>query len=99
MRIVETRLNNGDQVRLGSVEMRFESDTKKSSQPLPPTHAGVDLSQVGAGSAPPPTFGTSSPFGRKRKGKSSYLIWGVLVLGLLALALVGYFFIKILGTK
>src|SRR5438094_4865521 len=32
MRIVETKLHNGDAVRLGSVELRFESDVKKSSQ-------------------------------------------------------------------
>jgi len=29
MRIAEMKLNNGDQVRMGSVEMRFESDIKK----------------------------------------------------------------------
>ena len=36
MRIVETKLHNGDQVRIGSVELRYESDLKKASQPLPP---------------------------------------------------------------
>src|ERR1041385_4018910 len=55
LRIVETKLHNGDQVRMGSVEMRFESDIKKSSQPLPPMQTGVDLSQVGGGGAPPST--------------------------------------------
>ena len=55
VRIVESKLNNGDQVRFGSVEMRFESDSKKISQPLPPVRTGVDLSQVGSGNAPPPT--------------------------------------------
>ncbi len=32
MRIAETKLNNGDAVRMGSVEMRFESDIKKASR-------------------------------------------------------------------
>src|SRR5277367_419117 len=45
----ETKLNNGDAVRMGSVEMRFESDIKKASQPLPPTQTGVDITQVGKG--------------------------------------------------
>jgi hypothetical protein len=99
MRIVESRLNNGDQVRLGSVEMRFESDTRKSSQPLPPTHTGVDLAQVGTGSAPPPSFGTSSPFGRKRKGQRSVLVWAVFGLGVVALGVLAWFFIKFISLK
>src|SRR5262245_56123504 len=32
LRIVETKIHNGDAVRFGSVEMRYESDVKKSSQ-------------------------------------------------------------------
>src|ERR1022692_3865648 len=60
-RITESKLNNGDQVRMGSVEMRYESDIKKASHPLPPTQTGVDLSQVGKGGGPPPAFWPSSP--------------------------------------
>jgi pSer/pThr/pTyr-binding forkhead associated (FHA) protein len=100
MRIVETRLNNGDQVRLGSVEIRYESDVRKSSQPLPPAQTGVDLSQAGAGSAPPQAFGTSSPFGRKPKGgKSNYLVYGVLVLGALAAIILALLFMKVIAMK
>jgi pSer/pThr/pTyr-binding forkhead associated (FHA) protein len=99
MRIVETRLNNGDQIRLGSVEMRFESDVKKSSQPLPPTQTGVDLSQVGTGSAPPPSFGTASPFGRKHHGQRSPLVWAVIGLVVVALAVLAWFIIKFISLK
>src|SRR2546422_2686175 len=49
IRVVETKLNNGDIIRLGSVEIQFEADAKKSSQPLPPSRTGVDLSQTGSG--------------------------------------------------
>src|SRR5437867_12365875 len=77
LRIVETKLHNGDQVRFGSVEMRFESDVKKASQPLPPTQTGVDLTQVGSGGAPPPTFSSVSPFGRKRTGERTPWVWVV----------------------
>jgi hypothetical protein len=92
LRIVETMLNSGDQVRMGSVEMRFESDVKKASQPLPPSQTGVDLSQVGKGGGPPPSFGTSSPFGRKRQGGRDVWMWAVIGLGVVAaLVLVGFF--------
>jgi len=99
MRIVETKLHNGDAVRLGSVEMRFESDVKKSSQPLPPTQVGVDIGQVGAGSAPPPSFGTASPFGRKKKGQRTPIVWGLLGLGLVALLVLAWFVIKFISLK
>jgi pSer/pThr/pTyr-binding forkhead associated (FHA) protein len=88
MRVVETKLHHGDQVRLGSVELRFESDVKKASQPLPPTQTGVDIAQVGTGNAPPPTFGSASPFGRKSVSKTNPLVWGVIGLSVVALIIV-----------
>ena len=96
-RIVESKLNNGDQVRFGSVEMRFESDSKKISQPLPPVRTGVDLSQVGSGNAPPPTFGSASPFARKKNTKRNPLVWVVLGLGLLALVALAIVAVKLSG--
>ena len=97
-RIVETKLQNGDQVRVGSVEVRFESDAKKTSQPLPPPQTGIDLAQVGTGSTPPPTFGPASPFARKKSNQRNPLVWVVLGLGLLAIAALVFFVIKITGT-
>ena len=93
MRITETMLHNGDQVRMGSVEMRFESDIKKASQPLPPSQRGVDLSQmgVGQGGAPPQAFGSASPFGRKRNSGRNTGIWIVMSLGLIALFVLIWF--------
>ena len=99
MRIVESKLHNGDQVRVGSVEMRFESDAKKTSQPLPPVQTGVDLSQVGSGSTPPPTFGPASPFSRKKTAQRNPLVWVVLGLGVLALAVLALVAIKLSGVK
>jgi hypothetical protein len=87
MRVVETRLNHGDQVRLGSVEMRYEADTKKASQPLPPSQTGVNLNEVGQASAPPPTFTSVSPFGRKKKGGPGLWLWIVIGLGVAAIGL------------
>ena len=98
LRVVETKLQNGDQVRVGSVEIRFESDSKKTSQPLPPTQTSIDLSEVGTGSTPPPTFGPASPFARKKSSQRNPLVWIVLGLGLLAIAALVFFVIKITGT-
>jgi len=101
MRVVEAKVHNGDQVRLGSVEMRFEADIKKTSQPLPPSSTGVDIAQVGAGTAPPPSFASASPFGRKKTKKANPLVLGVLGLGVLALVVLGWFAYRFinLGTK
>ena len=99
IRIVESKLHNGDQVRLGSVELRFESDTKKTSQPLPPVQGGIDLSQVGTGGTPPPTFGSASPFARKRETTRNPLVWVVLGLGVLALAVLALVAIKLSSVR
>ena len=91
MRVTETKLTNGDQVRMGSVEMRYESDIRKASQPLPPSEAGVDLNEVGKGGGPPPAFGSASPFGRKKRGVGNVWLWAVLGLGLVALLVLAWF--------
>ncbi len=95
LRVVETKLHNGDNIRLGSVEIRYESDIKKASQPLPPSKTGVDLTQVGTGGAKPPTFSSVSPFGRKVGARRGALLWVVLGLCVLALVALGLFVIKI----
>jgi Inner membrane component of T3SS, cytoplasmic domain len=99
MRITETKLTNGDQVRMGSVEMRYESDMRKASQPLPPTQAGIDIADVGAGGGPPPTFGSASPFGRKKRGAANAWIWAVLGLGLVAALVLVWFGYKFFQLK
>jgi len=92
MRVTETKLTNGDQVRMGSVEMRYESDLKKTSQPLPPSQAGVDVAELGKGGGPPPAFGSASPFGRKsRGGTSKRAMWAVIGLGVVAAIVLAWF--------
>jgi hypothetical protein len=84
LRIVETKLHNGDHVRCGSVEMRYESDVKKASQPMPLSRAGVNTADLGRGGAPPATFAPVSPFARKRRIGLGALQWVLLGLGLVA---------------
>lgn len=99
LRIVETKLHNGDNVRLGSVEMRYESDAKKASQPLPPAKTGVDLTQVGLGGSKPPTFTSVSPFGRKSGPKRNILLYIVIALGIAALAVIALLAVKMMGMR
>ena len=99
LRIVETKLHNGDQIRIGSIEMRYESDTKIASQPLPPMQAGVDLSEVGQPGAPPPTFSSASPFGRKRKGERSPWVLAIIALGVIAALVLAWFVLKFMSLK
>jgi pSer/pThr/pTyr-binding forkhead associated (FHA) protein len=96
LRIVETKLHNGDSLRFGSVEVRYESDVKKASAPLPPSKTGVDLSQVGVGSVKPPTFTSVSPFGRKQAPQRNVMLWVVLGLGVVAIAVVVVAILKFL---
>jgi predicted component of type VI protein secretion system len=96
LRIVEAKLHNGDQVRIGSVEMRYESDVRKQSQPLPPAQTGVDMTEVGRGGSPPPTFTSISPF-RRRVGKGmSIWQWVVIGLGIVAATALAFFLFKFL---
>jgi pSer/pThr/pTyr-binding forkhead associated (FHA) protein len=94
LRIVETKLHHGDHIRLGSVEMLYESEVKKASQPLPPSHTGVDPNQLGVGGTPPPSFGTASPFGRKRVGETDPWVWVVIGLGVVAALVLAWFVTK-----
>lgn len=97
LRVADQLLHNGDQVRLGSVEMRYESEAKKTTQPLPPSQTGVNLSEVGGTGAPPPTFSTASPFGRKKKTGLSLWVWVMIGLGLIAALVVAWVLIGIIG--
>ena len=97
LRIVESKLHNGDAVRLGSVEMRYESDIRKSSQPLPPSQSGVQSAQLGKGGSPPPAFGPVSPFKKKTTGDSGPLQWVVIGLGIVGLAALAFVLYRLLS--
>jgi hypothetical protein len=99
MRTTETKLNNGDQVRMGSVEMRYEADIKKVSQPLPPQQVGIDINLIGKGGGPPPTFGSASPFGRKKRGAGDMWVWAVLGLAVIAVLVLAWFAYNFFNLK
>ena len=55
-------------------------------------------SNLGAG-APPPSFGSASPFGKRKKSGRNPLVWAVLGLGVIALLALAWFVIKFVGMK
>jgi len=99
LRTTEMMLHDGDQIRMGSVEMRYEAAAKKASQPLPPMTAGVDLSQVGAGGPPPPSFVGAGARHRKILAGSGALKWVLIGLGVIALVVLACFVYKFMQVK
>jgi pSer/pThr/pTyr-binding forkhead associated (FHA) protein len=86
-RITEVKLSHGDHVRLGHVELRYESEARKSGQPLPPTARGVDLTTTTPLSVTPVSLTSASPF-RRRTNKSHWILNGIIAL-LVLVAVVG----------
>jgi hypothetical protein len=99
LRTTEVLLHDGDQIRMGSVEMRYESAAKKASQPLPPMTSGVDLSQAGAGGPPPASFTGAGARHRKTLAASGALKWILVGLGVVALTMLAYFVYKFTQMK
>src|SRR6266446_2920613 len=58
------------------------------------SHHHAMLLQDGTGHAPPPSFGSASPFGKRKKSERNPLVWAVLGLGLIALLALVWFVIK-----
>ena len=80
-KVVEAKLINGDILTLGHVELRYESDTKKNTKPLPPPRKGIDLSETSPINykPPPKSFTSASPF-KKKKGPErlfQYMMMGL----------------------
>ena len=90
-KVVEAKLINGDILTLGHVEMRYESNTKKNSKPLPPPRKGIDLSETSPINykPPPKSFTSASPF-KKKKGPKQLFQYSMIGLGLVIVALLIY---------
>jgi pSer/pThr/pTyr-binding forkhead associated (FHA) protein len=98
MRITESKLGNGDQVRFGSVEARFESDLRKSSQPMPPKYLGVNPEDIAKGGVPPPDFVPLSMTRRKVASGRDKLDYAIFGLGAVAALTLAYFAMRLLTT-
>ncbi len=86
-RITEVKLANGDRVRLGHLDLKYESDAKKTGQPLPVVSRGVDLTSTTPLSVTPSVLKSASPF-KRRENKTNWILNGVIVL-LVVAAIIG----------
>ena len=95
-KVVEAKLINGDILTLGHVELRYESDTKKNTKPLPPPRKGLDLSETSPINykPPPKSFTSASPF-KKKKGPEKLFQYSMMGIGIAIIALIVIIFYKL----
>jgi hypothetical protein len=90
-RVTQQKLRRNDILRLGNIELLYDSEHAPPGQPMPQPSERVNLAEC-ATHGRPPHFVNASPVGKRSKGGGSkmwtYILSG---LGLLAVAGVGYF--------
>jgi predicted component of type VI protein secretion system len=89
--VTEIFLREGDRIRFGKVEARFERDAAGAAQPLP--EADVIEARPAARSAKPKDFANASPFSHRQKTKDPLATAVLAAAGIAALA----FLIAMLG--
>jgi pSer/pThr/pTyr-binding forkhead associated (FHA) protein len=90
-RITEQKLRRNDSVRLGNIEVRYESEHQPPGQPMPTPSERVNLTEC-ASKGRPANFTNAAPVAKRAKGaleKRWAFIYTVLVI--IVLAGVGYF--------
>jgi hypothetical protein len=90
-KIAQQKLRRNDILRLGNIEMLYDSEHAPPGQPMPQPSERVNLAEC-ATHGRPPDFSNASPIGKKMRGKQSKA-WTISLslLGVIALGAVGYF--------
>ena len=90
-KISQQKLRRNDVLRLGNIEMLYDSEHSPPGQPMPSPSERVKLAEC-ATQGRPASFTNASPIVKKIKGAQDKMWTMILaVLGLLALAGIGYF--------
>ena len=90
-RITEQKLRRNDNVRLGNIELLYDSEHQPPGQPMPQPSERVNLNEC-ASHGRPPGFTNASPVGKPPKGSLDRKWKGAIALcSLLALGGIGYF--------
>ena len=90
-RITQQKLRRNDILRLGNIELLYDSEHQPPGQPMPNPSERVNLNEC-ASHGRPPLFQNASPVGKApRGGLNRNWKLGITVCVLLALAGVGYF--------
>jgi hypothetical protein len=90
-RVSQQKLRRNDILRLGNIELLYDSEHQPPGQPMPQPSARVNLNECGTHGRPP-GFANASPVAKPVRGSLDKK-WkmGIAVCALLALAGVGYF--------
>ena len=91
-KIAQQDLRRNDIVRLGNIELLYDSEHASPGQPMPTPSQRVNLAECGTRGRPA-NFSNASPIVKKARGAQSRA-WTITLslLALLAVAAVGYFF-------
>ena len=91
-KVTKQKLRRNDNLRLGNIEMLYDSEHAPPGQPMPELSAHVNLAEC-ATHGRPIEFVNASPVGKKIRGKQP-LGWTIALalLSVLAVAALGYFF-------
>jgi hypothetical protein len=97
-RVTQQKLRRNDILRLGNIELLYDSEHQPPGQPMPQPSARVNLNEC-ATHGRPPGFANASPVGKTARGsleaKWKYMIAAA---ALLAVAGVGYFVYVVILT-
>ena len=90
-RVTQQKLRRNDILRLGNIELLYDSEHQPPGQPMPQPSARVNLNEC-ATHGRPPGFANASPVPKPARGSLDKK-WkmGIAVAALVALAAVGYF--------
>ena len=90
-RITQQKLRRNDSVRLGNIELLYDSEHQPPGQPMPPPSERVNLAEC-ASKGRPENFTNASPVAKRAKGVLEKR-WAfiITVLAILALTGLGYF--------
>ena len=90
-RVTQQKLRRNDILRLGNIELLYDSEHQPPGQPMPQPSARVNLNEC-ATHGRPPGFANASPVAKPARGRLDKK-WkaGIAVAVLLAVAAVGYF--------
>jgi len=96
--VQEVQLNPKDVVQVGSIEFVFDDE----EDPRGPRHQTVSTTRVteeSGGGVKPESFDSISPFGSAKKESKSIWFGLISLIGLLALAVVIYYFMKLISAS
>jgi hypothetical protein len=90
-KVTEQKMRRNDHLRLGNIELLYDSEHQPPGQPMPQPSARVNLNDC-ASHGRPPGFTNAAPVAKPARGRlAAKWVYGIVAGVLLALGGVGYF--------